>query len=88
MYVYVSLAGYTYFFQQNPWQGVPLRAFMQKKKKQIIMIVEYTINLTKSWTDLKYASHKLRYTWKKHAEFYASLIKCFRHTWLCNQRNA
>ena len=50
------------------------------KKKQIIMIVEYTINLTKSWTDLKYASHKLRYTWKKHAEFYASLIKCFRHT--------
>ena len=50
------------------------------KKKQIIMIVEYTINLSKSWTDLKYASHKLRYTWKKHAEFYASLIKCFRHT--------
>ena len=50
------------------------------KKKKIIMIVEYTINLTKSWTDLKYASHKLRYTWKKHAEFYASLIKCFRHT--------
>ena len=44
------------------------------------MIVEYTINLSKSWTDLKYASHKLRYTWKKHAEFYASLIKCFRHT--------
>ena len=36
------------------------------------MIVEYTINLTKSWTDLKYASHKLRYTWKKHAEFYES----------------
>ena len=49
------------------------------KKNQIIMIVEYTINLTKSWTDLKYASQKLRYTWKKHAEFYASLIKCFRH---------
>ena len=44
------------------------------------MIVEYTINLTKNWTDLKYASHKLRYTWKKHAEFYASLIKYFRHT--------
>ena len=60
MHVYVSLASYTYFFQQNPWQGVPLRAFMQKKKKQIIMIIEYTINLTKSWTDLRYASHKLR----------------------------
>ena len=56
------------------------KSFYAKKKKQIIMIVEYTINLSKSWTDLKYASHKLRYTWKKHAEFYASLIKCFRHT--------
>ena len=53
------------------------KSFHAKKKKKITMIVEYTINLTKSWTDLKYASHKLRYTWKYT---YASLIKCFRHT--------
>ena len=33
------------------------------------MIVEYTINLTKSWTNLKYASHKLRYTWKNMQNF-------------------
>ena len=34
------------------------KSFHAKKTKQIIMIIEYTINLTKSWTDLLTVKYK------------------------------